>query len=220
MKAWSKIMKVLFFSTIIGCCLVYWACTPHSETKILSPSSNKISSAPVPKFTPTQEVVSATLSPTEMKIKEYGIYSALLRELVYGGHLGVTPEDLLLINADTLSMSNTNIPKANETLNQTILDDFQSKNLQPSTLRRNFDVYFEYLLLTNKDISSANSRELKSKYPKSKGILTLSRIGFDRAMSQALVYIEFDKGKNEVERSYWLLHLDGNKVAEIEKLAF
>jgi hypothetical protein len=75
-----------------------------------------------------------------------------------------------------------------------IWSDFQIKNEKPSLLERRFTLGVEYVFLSRQELESVFSKnpsgweDFYAKYPRSQGILTLSRVGFNEAKDTAVLY--------------------------------
>ncbi|KYK31890.1 MAG: hypothetical protein HXS48_07765 [Theionarchaea archaeon] len=76
---------------------------------------------------------------------------------------------------------------------QETFDDFQIKNTQPCPLADFFDLDVTVVFMNEKEVREHFQNdawfELYAKYPFSQGIMTLSRVGFNSEMNQALVYV-------------------------------
>lgn len=81
-----------------------------------------------------------------------------------------------------------------KTLKKETFDDFILKNSIPDTITNQFkNIKFEVLILSDSCIQSIFSQDdgwdiFYKKYGKTQGMLTFSRVGFDKNHSQALVY--------------------------------
>ena len=75
-----------------------------------------------------------------------------------------------------------------------IWSDFQTKNEKPSLLERRFTLSVEYVFVSRQELESVFSKnasgweDFYAKYPRSQGILTLSRVGFNEARDTAVLY--------------------------------
>jgi len=84
---------------------------------------------------------------------------------------------------------------------QETLDDFLKKNEQPHRLEDLFDLPVTVVLLSNEEFkeifqNGSGWEDFYKKYPRSQGIMMLSRVGFNSKMDQALVYVG--------NQSHWL----------------
>lgn len=83
---------------------------------------------------------------------------------------------------------------------QEVLDDFEAKNRQPVAVSADFGLKTETLTVSEEEVRGlalakdrgAVSKSLEEKYPEASGVITLSRVGFNRDMTEALV--EVDRG--------------------------
>ncbi|MFL6285748.1 MAG: hypothetical protein ACJ74Q_21630 [Pyrinomonadaceae bacterium] len=83
---------------------------------------------------------------------------------------------------------------------QDVLDDFEAKNSQPRALNSDFGLKVRTLTVSEEEVrrlaqvkdGTMDSKPLQDKYPDASGVITLSRVGFNRDFTQALV--EVDRG--------------------------
>jgi hypothetical protein len=128
---------------------------------------------------------------------EYAVYSALIEEMyvnekvelvVIKDHTKLNP--LLRNLSDELERVRLKMP----TVSQETLSDFQEKNKKSYPIERAFKLSLPYVLFGEKEdkeiFQDAQSwRDFYKRYPDSQGLITLSKVGFDSGMSQALVYV-------------------------------
>jgi hypothetical protein len=218
-------MNKLLLTALAVSFLTSQACTPATGRRLQNQSPDNSSQPPNNSSAAPQSNVnssdslSAAPSQKELVVKEYGVYSALLTELIYGKNIEVSPEDLLVIRDFTIKgPEQLHLLSSDTRVEAETIEDYQTKNKQPLKLKRNIDVYVDYVFIPDGKPVAPGSSEFKSEYPRAKGILSLSRVGFNRAMTQALIHVEFDKGANNVEQSYWLMQFENNKVKELIRL--
>lgn len=145
--------------------------------------------------------------------EEYAVYSALLKEVIIKDDA-----KLLIIQNQTqfyefpyhyegmtsderIRHMRKNYPSAAEDT----LMDFESKYMQPSELRPNFDITIKYILIDKipnervledkAELEEGNSgtptQALFEKYPDARGVISLSKIGFNQDRTEAFVRVEF-----------------------------
>ncbi len=143
--------------------------------------------------------------------EEYAVYSALIKTeytqgLFYDGHKYVLGPLRYIVMED-----NTSYYASGGDLNGTLhyvsekmlavqketMDNFQMRNTQSYPLVDLFDLDVTVVFLNKAEVEK-HFREsawfgLYSRYPFSQGVMTLSRVGFNREMNQALVYLGNEK---------------------------
>lgn len=131
--------------------------------------------------------------PAQRATDEYAVYTASLEELYRGDGLLVirTPTDIAHLQNATAQIG-TNIPR----LDAVTLDDFQVINQQEYPLSNRFDLHTTYMLVSQAQLQTVFGRNFEQGwkdfykiYPSAQGIITLSRVGFNSELTQALVYL-------------------------------
>jgi hypothetical protein len=137
-----------------------------------------------------------TPSEAELAVEEQAVYAALLQQM-YGAPMYVL--------MDTTSASVTGVDEVASTLevvsqnstglSQETADSFQSRNTAEVPLSADLDLGAEYVLMSI-DVKSQIFAENQSgwevfyaRYPDAPGITSLSRVGFNNTLDQALVYV-------------------------------
>ena len=142
---------------------------------------------------------------------EYAVYSVVLKQLY-------TSDDVRLLviqdYTDNTSLNYSDTPERQfkyikqhlPKLSQETIINYKSKNRDSLSLARSFNLDISYVLLPREkfdgfagekgmmEMSEAGWARFYDQYPQSAGFLSLSRIGFDRKKSQALVYVAFVRG--------------------------
>ena len=96
-------------------------------------------------------------------------------------------------------------------LEKTTFNDFRAKNAQPHRLNTSFNLSVNYVLISKDEEDDLLYRRADGwvafykKYPKAQGILTISRVGFNPEMNQALVYVGNQSGPKTGAGYYVLL---------------
>ena len=90
------------------------------------------------------------------------------------------------------------------------INDYLKNNKQDSQLSASMNVGAEYQLLSADEFAEISSQSdwgnvLKEKYPDSNGYMFFSRVGFNNAHDQALIYVGRVYGPLAGEASYYLL---------------
>jgi hypothetical protein len=147
---------------------------------------------------------SPTPSEQDIDAAEYAVYSSLINTRYVIGEV-----QLIVIQDQTDSFLETD-PSAESVkyirdqmpdLDKDTLASFQARNEQSSPLRADLDLNCQYVFIAQGELSAIFENQtgwdtFYEQYPKSQGVMTLSRVGFNRAMDQALVYVG--------NQSYWL----------------
>lgn len=96
-------------------------------------------------------------------------------------------------------------------LQKTTFNDFRAKNKQSQRLNELFNLRVNYALISKDEENELLYQRADGwvafykKYPKSQGILTTSRVGFNPEMNQALVYVGNQSGPKTGAGYYVLL---------------
>jgi hypothetical protein len=77
--------------------------------------------------------------------------------------------------------------------NETI-DSYVERNVQPSQLAPDMQLGVDYVLLSQEELAEISSQGnwheiLQERYPGSEGYLIFSRVGFNRTLDQAVLYV-------------------------------
>lgn len=138
--------------------------------------------------------------PADTRDAETQVYSAALEER-YASGAGPSGGDvkmLLVVNETSADVERFRELRRDMGLaSQEVLDDFEAKNREPRPLKADFG-----LRIRTQPISAEEVRRLvpvrdgipdfdpmHEKYPEASGVVTLSRVGFDRDFTQAIVEV-------------------------------
>lgn len=126
--------------------------------------------------------------------EEYVIYSNILDETDY-----IDNKTRLAVIKDHTSHSSfidlTDLKSSINYLSQDTINDYQSKNTETSSLKGLLNLKVKYLLISKGDVDRifhkgpASWELFYKKYRGAKGLITLSRVGFDSDKTQALVHV-------------------------------
>jgi hypothetical protein len=141
--------------------------------------------------TTEQPTIPTTNAPVpESANEEYNVYSALLNSRFTDNRI-----KLIVIEEQTQASKTSvedyakNIPD----LQQETIDDFYKANQQSHKLERQFNLPFNYTLISQAELKnifdSGGWDNFYKKYPNSPGITSLSGVGFNAQKNQALVSI-------------------------------
>jgi hypothetical protein len=147
---------------------------------ILSSSCDVIVRAPEEMVAPSEE--------------EYLIYSTLIEEMAGDVELIVIRDSTRLEFVDDLSEIVEHIRESTLGVDEEVLGDFRVKNAHPLQLKNRFSFAGTTVLMSQEKFDSIFVGggvwdEFYERYPKSNGILTFSRVGFNSQFDEALVCI-------------------------------
>ncbi len=156
-----------------------------------------------------QSAQSPTPSTDAVTSDEYAIYSAVLNKAFAGGkvqHIVVGDHTMMDFPPIMMGMSGfgDTMKEIRETAAKDTLKDYGQKNKTAIPLQNRFSTLVPVVLISEserdkifeikgqgekKTANPAGMKELQRLYPNSQGFANLSRIGFDKNASQALVYV-------------------------------
>lgn len=167
-----------------------------------------------PRATNSQSIENAAI-----EREEYAVYSAMVVDYVFA-----RPPTIVIANPTS------NLTRANKVsdlrfvsltgassslaLSQETLEDFINRNKSNRWLKPKFEISRKYVFVDFREIKRlANDfqhgdfewKAFSKKYPESYGFVTLSRVGFNKQMDQALIYIQWRCPGMCGEQSYQLL---------------
>lgn len=136
---------------------------------------------------------------TSAVVEEYAVYEAVIESLYL-------TEDIELIVIKNWTATNVSPGKSSDTeaeyireklgtaIESETLNDYSAKNKQSYQLDQDISLDVPYVLLSEAELTKIFEREggwdrFYEIYPNSQGIMTLSRVGFNTQIDQALVYI-------------------------------
>ena len=139
---------------------------------------------------------------TSEETEEYAVYSALLDELFVKDDV-----KLLVIQKQTIYSANNyfirstveepipDMKKLFPSVSENTFLDYRSKNQQSSTLSPKFVLPVKYVVTDEfefkEDEDAAWSDSFYKKYPDARGIIRLSKVGFNKDGTEAFVFAEF-----------------------------
>lgn len=156
---------------------------------------------------------------------EYSVYSALVEEMYIKDRT-----DLIVIKKRTdlnplirdLQSDLKRLQVNNHNIRLETINDFQIKNKERLPLNNNFKINAPYILLDEQEYlemfqDAQGWDRFRKKYPNSQGLVTLSRIGFNTSMDQALVYVSNQRAGFGGEGYYVLLSKEGHRWTITQK---
>jgi hypothetical protein len=162
-----------------------------------------------PSALPRLSTVAAGSAPLQIEDEEYAVYSVLINQALKDGadaEKRVDASDRVLIINDSPSLWDGSIADESNNffeelkrsapqLQPETVNDLQVKSNGASRLEPKLSLKIKYLLVRDEEIDALFKDNVMGgweafhrKYPKSNGILTLSRVGFNADKTQALVY--------------------------------
>jgi hypothetical protein len=130
--------------------------------------------------------------------EEYVVYATLIESWYVSDntHL-IVIEDYIGLDlwGDNLEERLASIKEAFPNLTEEIMADFKTRNSQPSPLKPLIPLKVPYVLISSQemeDLFQINENgwdEFYKRYPNLQGTMTLSRVGFNGDVNQALVYV-------------------------------
>jgi hypothetical protein len=173
-------------------------------------------------------------SRTDATEEEFAVYAATIDRLYADGvaaFAGNAKVALIVIKEHTVAdqhfpglLDNSEyirqelVPLSDETLN-----DYKQKNREQSPLKDSFKLKIKHVLISEEGIKQAIKdagwKSFYEKYPASGGLVGFSRVGFNAATNQALVYLEHWCGGLCGSGNYVLLRKEGEgwKVVSVSR---
>jgi hypothetical protein len=95
-------------------------------------------------------------------------------------------------------------------ISKATIDSYAERNAHPNQLSPDMQLGVEYTLLSQEELAKISSQPnwneiLAEKYPGSSGYLIFSRVGFNRTLDQAVIYVGQVAGPLMGSGSYYLL---------------
>jgi hypothetical protein len=148
----------------------------------------------------TTSATSAPTAPqTTVTADEYDVYSALIQSVYIDD---TQPKQIVIttVNVDpngSFGLAAPAIKSFWPDLGDDIVGDFKAKNMSSSPLERAFALSAPYTLMSEQEMTSIFSSgatgwdKFYATYPDAKGLLALSRVGFNQAKDAAVLYTEY-----------------------------
>jgi hypothetical protein len=144
--------------------------------------------------------------------EEYAVYAAALREAVGGVSFVVLDTTGLSVRPADLDKA-LNFPVEHlKLVTADLIADFKSKNRKPSAIAGHFPDGLRVTVIGEKERAGAfGGRSIEgwesfnAKYPGGGGFTVLSRVGFNKAKTAAIVYVGNTRGPESGTWAYFLL---------------
>jgi hypothetical protein len=158
----------------------------------------------------------ASANPPDPYPHDYAVYSVLIAQV----HLEQSP-GLVVIERQTLEGSVRidnwllHFKEKLSPLTDDTMEDFDHKNLKSEALRSLFKIPYRYAIMPKsaelKIFGKGGSgwKAFNKKYPRSKGLMKFSRVGFNKRMDQALVYVLVSGERLGSTGEYYVLTKEG-----------
>lgn len=146
-------------------------------------------------------------SVAEIEKEEEEIYSFFLSDKL--GPAVVLEETSTNINSDNPQETVDYIKSGLAAISKDTLDSYLERNAQPSPLAPDMDLSVDYVLLSQDDLASIFNQPdgwdvFHEKYSEA-GYSVVSRVGFNRTLDQALIYVGHMAGPLMGSGSYYLM---------------
>ena len=157
---------------------------------------------PEPTATPVPEPTAipgpTVTPPPQIEAEEYAVYSALIRQNPIGYNLGssLVVREQTVAGLDLLEFALENA----EGLPSQLVDSYRSRNAASYTLSPNLDVEQGYVLMPQEEFEQIFGRRgsgwtgFEAEYPEARGLILLSRVGFNAKGDEALAEMGFRCG--------------------------
>ena len=175
----SDFLKIVMTALILSVCFL-GACTrPYAETNL--PYEN------------------------EIEREEYYIYSLSIEHIYLRNLLSHNKREVksIVIISETSELNEYWRDKLigdieSEDMQEEVLEDWRKENGSISLLQRKFDLSYEYNLVSKTELEGYENvnffGEFYRRYPDSNGLISVSRIGFDKPMNTALIHVVHSYG--------------------------
>jgi hypothetical protein len=123
--------------------------------------------------------------------EEQSVYSFFARE---NSKALILQDTSTNIAGDSPQQTTDFIKSGLKDVSQQALDNYLERNQQPGELSADMNLGVDYVLLTKEDLANISSQPnwgqlLNEKYPGTHGYIIFSRVGFNNALDQAVVYV-------------------------------
>jgi hypothetical protein len=163
---------------------------------------------------------------------EYDIYSAVLSEIEQDLAMVLVLGDKTWDRLSNLEpefrskfelrkmVEDSNTPEPLSSSRVDAIEDYEAKNSTPVLLKQRLEIKSKCLLLsesalatlfTGSNYSRDAWKKYYKKYPHSHGYIRLSRVGFNRQMTEALIYVERECGSLCADGRFKLLVKEGDR---------
>lgn len=166
----------------------------------------------------------------EIEAEEYAVYSALIKEFFLTDRedgeiimLDIKPGiERIVIDEDTQPYTGE-FGEAKQTFGKELVYGYLAKNGRSHRFESRFTLDVDCVLISSEDTEeifkdSDGWNNFYEKYPKSQGITTFSRVGFNADRTEALLYVSTQRGWLNAEGQYVQLSKKNDRWITKEKL--
>jgi hypothetical protein len=150
-------------------------------------------SSPRPQATTLQQAgPKVNGSDSAVDLDEYSVYSVVLADERY---TEAHTRQLVIKNHTSTGFTVEGLQHSVPSLSRVTIDDYESKNRSTSSIKAELRLKVRYKLISDEEIDNifrkggAGWTEFHAKFPGSKGLVTLSRVGFNPDRTEALVHV-------------------------------
>jgi hypothetical protein len=133
-------------------------------------------------------------SHSQVDVDEYSVYSVVLSDDRY---IDANTKQVVIKNHTAPGFTVEGLQNSMPSLSRVTIDDYESKSKSISLLKAELGLKVKYKLITDEEVDNIFRRGgpawevFHSKFPGSKGLIGLSRVGFNSDRTQALVHVGF-----------------------------
>ncbi len=167
-------MIIAFTAVILSMCLLGGCAKPYSEPNLLPEDETEQEEYSIYSLSMEHIYLRNLLSHNKSEIKSIVIISQ------------TNPLNEYLRNEFIDDLENKGIPEE-------VIEDWRKENKSTRLLQRKFDLSYEYHLVTRTELDGYEAdsffSEFFRRYPDSNGLISVSKIGFDKAKNTALIHV-------------------------------
>lgn len=199
-----KVMK--FLKPLLG---VFVICVV-SLTNQCSTANNSGKEAP----TLLQNEQSQKKDSNVVDVEEYSVYSVVLSD---DGYIDAKTRQVVIRNHTLPGFTGGPIQSGIHSLSRETIDDYESKNKSTTPLKAELNLKVRYTLISDEEVDkifhdpAAGWETFFSKFPGSKGLINLSRVGFNSDRTQAIVHVGIGCGGTCGDTQVIFLRKDNNQ---------
>jgi len=163
-------------------------------------------------------------SQVEIEKEEQAVYAFFVGEGT--GTSLILAETASGLSTDDIQQTREYIKSGLPDLSREALNSFVERNQKPTPLSAEMQLGVEYELLSHEDLAEISSQPnwnqiLNERYTGSNGYLILSRVGFNKSLDQAVIYVGQVAGPLMGSGSYYMLEKqNGEWIIKDESMAW